>query len=128
MWPTFLTGAKIACTSWSSCLSSGSAAHAAQARMLAGLALPATVVAIAGFASENCRASLAIELPRLRQSSAARRAAAFTSSGSLSQAGSGASVRSRALNGPAFITPIPLAARNGTVSSANRVFCSVYWL
>jgi tRNA dimethylallyltransferase len=54
--------------------------------------------------------------------SAADRAACFTLSGSLSQAGSAASVSSRALNGPAFITPMLLAFSQATVSSANRVF------
>ena len=34
-------------------------------------------------------------------------AAAFTASGSLSHGGSGALVSSRAVNGPAFITPMP---------------------
>ena len=96
--------------------------------MFAGLALPATVVAMSGLASENCRASFAIDEPRARQRSAARRAAAFTSSGSLSQGGRAASVSSRALKGPAFITPMPRSFKNGIVSSAKRVFCSVYWL
>ena len=96
--------------------------------MFAGFALPATVVAMSGLAIENCRASFAIDDPRARQSSAACRAAAFTSSGSLSQAGRGASVRSRALKGPAFITPMPRDVSHGIVSSANRVFWRVYWL
>ena len=124
----FFTGAKIACTSRSSSSSSGSAAQSAQARTFCGFALPATVVAMSGLAMANCRASFAIELPRDRHSYAAARAAAFTSSGSFSHAGSGASVSSRALNGPAFIAPMPFALSSGIVSSAKRVFCSVYWL
>ena len=110
-WPTFRTGEKIAWTSASNCSSSVSAAHSDQLRIFSGFALPAIVVAISGLASENYTASLARELPRARQTAAAARAAAFTSSGSLSQAGSGASVSNRALNGPALITPIFLAFR-----------------
>src|SRR5690606_39184663 len=112
----------------SNCGSSGSAAHLAQLRMLFGFALPLTVVVMSGFARLNCSASLAMSTPLLAQWAAAWRAAAFTFSGSLSQAGSGALVSNRALNGPAFITPTPLALRYGTVSSAKRVFWSVYWL
>ena len=56
---------------------------------------------------------------------AAARAAAFTSSGSLSHAGSSAFVRSRAENGPAFIAPMFFAASRGRTSSANDVFCKV---
>jgi hypothetical protein len=127
-WPTLWTGAKIALTSASSSRSIGSAAQVAQSRMLAGLALPAIVVAISGFSRENWSASLAIGVPRARQAAAALRAASFTLSGSLSQTGSAASVRSRALNGPAFMTPIPRSTSHGTVSSAKRVFWRVYWL
>ena len=54
---------------------------------------------------------VAMSLPRLAQSSAAFRAAAFTGSGSLSHFGNGASVNNRALNGPAFIAPIPFVFR-----------------
>ena len=42
---------------------------------------------------------------------AAARAAAFTSSGSFNHAGRGALVSRRALNGPAFRTPIPFPFR-----------------
>ena len=107
----FFTGAKMACTSARSCWSIGSAAHFAHVRMLLGLALPATVVAISGWSSENCRASLAMSDPRAAQWAAALRAAALTASGSLSQAGSGAFVSSRALNGPAFYGLPPNEAR-----------------
>ncbi len=124
----FFTGAKIAWTSANRSASSGSAAHRAQLRMFSGFALPATAAAISGWASENWRASSAISTPRAAQQAAARRAASYTGSGSFNQAGSGAKVSSRALNGPAFITPTPRAFKYGTVSSANRVFCSVYWL
>ena len=123
-----MTGAKIAWTSERSCWSIGSAAHLAQLRMFVGLALPETVVVMSGCWSENCRASFAMSLPFAAQWAAAARAAAFTSSGSLSQAGSGALVSRRALNGPAFITPTPFAFRYGTVSSEKRVFWSVCWL
>ena len=64
--------------------------------------------------------------PFFAQCAAAARAAAFTSSGSLSHAGNGAFVSKRALNGPAFIAPTPFDFRYGTISSAKRVFWSVY--
>ena len=80
----------------------GSAAHCAHFRMFSGLALPAMVVVIAGLAMENWRAHLAISEPLSRQSRETFLAASLTLSGSLSQAGRGASVRRRAENGPAF--------------------------
>ena len=55
--------------------------------------------------------SLAMSVPRRAQSSAAIRAAAFTSSGSFSHAGSAAWVSSRALKGPAFSAPTPFDSR-----------------
>jgi len=58
--------------------------------MLSGLALPAMVVVMSGLAQENCSAILAISTPFFAQCSAALRAAAFTFSGSFSQAGNGA--------------------------------------
>ena len=79
--------------------------------MFSGLALPAMVVAMSGCEQENCRASLAMSDPRWAQSAAAARAAAFTASGSLSQAGKEALVSRRALKGPAFMAPIPRAFR-----------------
>ena len=62
--------------------------------------------------------------PCCAQCSAARRAAAFTSSGSFSQAGSGAFVSRRAQNGPAFITPTPFAFRYGTSSRRSACFAA----
>ena len=50
-------------------------------------------------------ASFAMSLPRCAHNSAALRAAAFTGSGSFSQAGNGAFVSSLAEKGPAFIAP-----------------------
>ena len=104
------------------------AAHCAHCRMFAGFALPAIVVAMSGCARLNCSASLAMSTPFCAQCAAAARAAAFTFSGSFSHAGSDAFVSRRALNGPAFIAPMPRALSHGTVSSAKRVFCNVYWL
>ena len=52
----------------------GSAAHLAQLRIFVGFALPETVVAMSGFASENCSASFAISTPRAAQCAAAWRA------------------------------------------------------
>ena len=96
--------------------------------MLFGFALPETVVVMSGFSIENCSASFAMSEPRFAQSAAASRAAAFTLSGSFSQAGRGAFVSRRAENGPAFIAPTPVLFKYGTASSAKRVFCSVCWL
>jgi len=79
--------------------------------MFSGFALPAIVVAMSGLAQENWSASLAMSSPRPAHKAAAARAASFTDSGSFSQGGSAALVSSRALNGPAFITPIPFALR-----------------
>ena len=101
----------ISSTSASNCSSIGSATHLAQLRIFSGLALPAMVVVMSGLAVENCSASLAMSLPRLAQSAAALRAAAFTASGSFSHLGSGALVSKRALNGPALRMPMPLALR-----------------
>ena len=73
-----------------------------------GFALPLTVVVMSGFAMENCSASFAMSVPLPAQCAAAARAAAFTASGSFSQAGRGAFVSRRAENGPALIAPTPL--------------------
>jgi len=58
----------------------------------------------------------------------ALRAAALTLSGSFSTPGAARWSGSRALNGPAFIMPTPFDFKYGIVSSAKRVFWSVYWL
>ena len=83
----FFTGAKIASTSASNSRSMGCSSHSAHLRMFAGLAEPATVVARPGCSQENWSASWAMSTPRSAQSFAAARAAALTSSGSLSHAG-----------------------------------------
>ena len=119
-----MIGARIAWTSLRSPSSTGSSTHFAHSATRSGLADPAMQVAMSGFRIENWTASFAMSLPRFAAWSAAFRATSRPSGVALCQEGSGAFESSRALNGAAFITPVPFAFASG-IRPSSMVFWSV---